>query len=880
MMILDSLRPGRRTACRGDEERIRQCRARCENFRLLLSANAEALDAMADMNDSLIGERPFGMTQVRSHCVKAASGVSRMIDRLCRMAPGRHDALKDVFNRIVLEINEIVKPVEGPIHGPLCVPLSRARRQMAGDIGPKMAMLGEARHLLGVTVPQGFVITAAAFRRFLLQSGLRDEIDRMIQVAEAEELDALFALESRISRLIAEAPFPDGLEEAVAEELERMNSDGSLRLAVRSSAVGEDLPGISFAGQYRTVLNVVPSEVLEAYREVVASMYSVSAMTYRLNRGIGGEELAMCVGCMRMVPARAGGVAYSVDPMDATGRTLSVSAVPGLPVGVVDGNASPDVWSLDRDSLEIVSGSVPEKTWKYGQAEGGGLERVPVNGHGSASVLGPEELDRLARLVLRLESEFDGPQDVEWAVAEDGGLILLQCRPLDREEDAFVAPRGDAQHLLLSGGIPASPGVGAGRPYVVDKDADMLGFPDCAVLVARNARPRLAAILPKAAAFVAENGSATGHLANVAREFSIPAVVGLKGAVDMLAGVETVTVSGTHGEIYSGRRSEMFPDSVCRLSVMEGTPVMEKLQKVVPLVTPLNLLHADGPEFAPEHCRTLHDLTRYCHEMGVREMFRGNGDMPLGRRLVAERTMQYWIVDLGEGISRDADPESDTVDLEHICSDPMLALWRGMTAMPWQGPPAPDARGLVDLFGQAAANPALSPELGSSMADRNYFMIDRHYCNLQSRYGFHFSTVEGHAGPDSGENYVFFQFKGGAAAQDRRELRAELIRRVLEPLGFVTEVRGDALYARMENEEASVVLDAMVVLGHLAVHTRQLDMAMTGPEVVDAYLKRIETEIETFLHPTGKPDSIPHPHPQGPGRSGADGEPESGEDSQ
>ncbi len=98
---------------------------------------------------------------------------------------------------------------------------------------------------------------------------------------------------------------------------------------MRSSALGEDAREASFAGQYRSILNVSPEYLILSYKEIVASKYSVPAMTYRLNKGFLDEEIIMCVGCMAMIEAEAAGVMYSTDPGGIGRQEIVINAVFG-----------------------------------------------------------------------------------------------------------------------------------------------------------------------------------------------------------------------------------------------------------------------------------------------------------------------------------------------------------------------------------------------------------------------------------------------------------------------------------------------------------------------------------------------------------------------
>jgi len=830
-----------------DAETRERFLAKSENFRLLLAANNKALEAMAEMQEATRSGGVLGIAHVRAQSLKVAAGVRQMIERLCRMAPGRYEELRGVFNDIVQAMDRALSAQAARPAGPLILHMSDIRAGSMPETGSKMALLGEVRSALGVHVPEGFAVTASAFHLFMERARLTDEINRLIQIHGCQGLEALRALEESIRNAIDMAPLPPELEAAMHTACERL---GNPRLAVRSSALGEDAEGASYAGQFLSKLGIGPRQLPDAYRAVLASLYSATAMTYTLNRGLREDEMVMPVGCMEMVRAVAGGVAYTRSPIGGNGRRIVINGVPGLPCAVVDGSSQADSWVVDRKTMTVIDREIAEKSVRYVLRSDGGVGKEKVYGEACmAPAVSDTDVLRLARTAARIEEHFKHPQDIEWALSRDGRIIILQCRPLAVcTLPVSPPPDNDADRpfALLSGATPASPGAASGYVFKVETDEDVLRFPDGAVLLARNARPQLSALLPRASALVTEFGSAAGHLANVSREFGIPALIGAPGAMDRLSGVSIVTVNGSTGTIYLGHRQEQVHAAAKRCEPPEPTTVSQVLETVLTLIAPLNLTDPESPDFRPEQCRSLHDITRFCHEKGVAEMF-AEGGRPAGnaRRLKAERTMQYWLVDIGGGTTGSDDDK--TISLEDVRSNAMQALWKGMTAVQWEGPPPVCVRGFISVLASAARNPALSPGAANAMGERSYFIVGRNYCNLQSRFGFHFCTIEGFAGDDPGENYALFQFQGGGADMLRRNARAGLVADILEQRGFIVEVRDDALFARLEGVSRQAVERAMAMLGYLLMHTRQIDMVMADPEAILRYRNKFEADMETLL---------------------------------
>ena len=851
----------RRTAPNDAEtERLKvDFKDRYHHFKLLLNANNQALQKMADIEQGLQGRFSFGMAFVRDRCTSVSVNVLQMIRHLERLAPQKYSPLHARFTLLNQQINEILSLKKRSDEERLVIPLDAVDENMAGLVGNKMAMLGEVKNKLHLHVPEGFAVTTHAYERFLVETGLRDEINRLVQTADINHVEGLYALSIRIRQKIIQSDMPSDIAEAIQGAWKNLETrvQGPLRVAMRSSALGEDAEGSSFAGQYNSELNVGSDDLLDTYKRVIASKYSLQAMTYRLNRGFRDEETPMAVGCLQMIDAVAGGVIYSRDPIDSKQDAVLINSVWGLAKTVVDGAAPCDSFVLSRRAPhEVIQEKIGYKGLKYACCDtDSGLCRENIDKATAARAsLYHGQQTRLAEIALLLEDHNGYPQDIEWAIGPDGNIYILQSRALHQKQvspdNASASFDGqENETVIIHGGITASAGAACGEVFVVEKHADAIRFPKGAVLVTRQALPAWAALLNRAVAVVTAQGGVAGHLASVAREFDIPALFGLEADIEKLVHGMPVTVDADHRKIYAGCVQALIDPNRSTPRISPEQPVYRLLKRASDLIVPLNLLDPDGRDFVPEKCRTYHDMTRFIHEKSVLEMFNFGKDHSFpersGKQLYYHVPMQWWVLNLDDGFKEEV--TGKYVRLENILSIPMLAFWKGFAAVPWDGPPAIDRRGLVSVMFQSTTNPALVTGVRSRYAEQNYFMISKHFCSLNSRLGYHFSTLETLVSDRDRENYISFQFKGGAADHHRRTGRAVFIGDILECYGFWVKIREDHLGARLEQENLAYMNERLAILGYLTLHTRQLDMIMNNSKQVAYYQAKLKDDIDKHI---------------------------------
>ncbi len=266
-----------------------------------------------------------------------------------------------------------------------------------------------------------------------------------------------------------------------------------------------------------------------------------------------------------MVDAGAGGVMYSADPGNIRHECIIINAAWGLGKSVVDGSMVPDLFVLSKEDPKIILKkeiSAKKQQLVSGALEGTRLANITEE-QASKPAITDAQAALLGKLALRLEKHFGAPQDIEWAFEPDSSVLILQSRPLmvpgkkpiginDISESKVDLP------VILTGGVTASPGAGSGPAFVVETTVDMLQFPKGAVLVAGNPLPKWAALLNSAVAVITDKGGVTGHLAAVAREFKVPALLGTSVATEHIRNGDLITVDATGCAVYAGRAEALL----------------------------------------------------------------------------------------------------------------------------------------------------------------------------------------------------------------------------------------------------------------------------------------------------------------------------------
>jgi pyruvate,water dikinase len=480
---------------------------------------------------------------------------------------------------------------------PYVIPFDAVTLSDLAKVGGKNASLGELLRELrpaGVRVPDGFAVTADAFRRHIDAAGLSDLIYPALARLDVQDVTALAAEGQRIRKLISSAPLPDALVsqiKAAYRQLSAHYEETETDVAVRSSATAEDLPTASFAGQQETYLNVRGDLALcNAVRDCMASLFTDRAIVYRAERGFDHRAVALSVGVQKMVRSdlASAGVIFTLDTETGFRDVVMITGAWGLGETVVQGRVNPDEFWVHKRTLAagyrpIIRRERGDKSVKLVYAQDGKQtvkEQRVAREDRAKLVLNDDEILELARWAVRIEQHYSEraghplPMDIEWAKdGRSGQLFIVQARP-ETVHSQVSAPtlevfRLRGKGVLITHGKSVGSGVATGKARVVQSPRDLASFQPGEVLVAPMTDPDWEPVMKRASAIVTDHGGRTCHAAIVSRELGVPCVVGTGDASIVISNGQDVTVScaeGDEGKVYDGilkyDREEIDPASL------------------------------------------------------------------------------------------------------------------------------------------------------------------------------------------------------------------------------------------------------------------------------------------------------------------------------
>ncbi len=424
-------------------------------------------------------------------------------------------------------------------------------------VGGKGANLGEMTNA-GIVVPQGYNITIEGYDQFMEANDLHDKVMDVLVELDVHDTAALQKASKKIRDKMELAPIPEDLQGLIIDAYEEAIKDfPDSFVAVRSSATAEDLPDASFAGQQETFLNVKGHDMLlDSVRKCWSSLFTPRAIFYREQHGFEHKDVKLSVVIQRMINSDTSGIMFTSDVTLGKPYCL-IEAGWGLGEMIVSGTVTPDTYIVKKKDKSIHNKIIGKQHEYMIRNDDGGSLRIEVPEEKKAVQKIPDDhIIEVAEAGITIEDHYKFPMDVEWAI-EDDVLYILQARPVtteikegdEEEEDEATT----TEHKILVKGLPASPGVGAGKVVVVDSMDDLPKVKQGDIMVTVMTTPDMVPAMVRAAAIVTDEGGMTCHAAIVSRELGIPCIVGTTKGTSVLKDGMTVTVDGKLGQVFEGK---------------------------------------------------------------------------------------------------------------------------------------------------------------------------------------------------------------------------------------------------------------------------------------------------------------------------------------
>ena len=451
------------------------------------------------------------------------------------------------------------------------------------EVGGKNASLGEMYNQLkpmGVNVPNGFALTADAYRTFCHENQLNTKLEEVLLLLDKKNYTNLSEIGKNARTLLLNATLPKTICEEIKgayQFLSQQCETNTLSVAVRSSATSEDLPTASFAGQMQSFLNITnEQQLMEAIQHCYASLYTDRAIKYRYDRNFQDEDLAISVGIQQMVRSdrASSGVVFTIDPDTGFKNTLIINSIWGLGENIVQGKSTPDEWVVFKPTLQngnwnpILRKKAGKKEFTLIYADENvnpSIENTVVNRLTSVEKqnqfsLTDQEVIQLSQWCNSIEKHYRKPMDIEWA--KDGvtnKIYIVQARPETVHGKEFNAINTTyklkQKGQIIAKGMALGSKIASGKARFLNSPLDGPLLQKGEILVADATNPDWDPILKKAAGIITNKGGRTSHAAIVARELGTVAIVGCGNASKFIKNGQEITLScaeGKEGIVYNG----------------------------------------------------------------------------------------------------------------------------------------------------------------------------------------------------------------------------------------------------------------------------------------------------------------------------------------
>ena len=448
-------------------------------------------------------------------------------------------------------------------------------------VGGKNASLGEMYCNLtkkGVSIPNGFAVTAYAYRYLLKKAKIERKIKQILSGLNTNDMQDLSERGKKAREAILQAEFPEELAKAVTQAYEKLCREygPDVDVAVRSSATAEDLPDASFAGQQESYLNIKgKKDLLEACKKCFASLFTNRAISYREDKGFSHFKIYLSIGIQKMVRSdlASSGVMFSIDTETGFRNAVLINGSYGLGENIVKGTVNPDQFYVFKPALKkgfkpIISKKLGAKKIRMIYDKKAATKNIKVpESQRKKFCINDDDIIKLAKWAVIIEDHYSKkarkfkPMDMEWA--KDGRLnklFIVQARPetVQSQKDANILEEYSLKEKgnVILRGLSVGTKIASGKAHVIKNARDIKNFKAGEVLITEKTDPDWEPIMKIASAIVTNKGGRTAHAAIVARELGIPAIVGTEKGTHAIKNGQDVTISCAEGEVgnvYKGK---------------------------------------------------------------------------------------------------------------------------------------------------------------------------------------------------------------------------------------------------------------------------------------------------------------------------------------
>lgn len=428
-------------------------------------------------------------------------------------------------------------------------------------VGGKGANLGEMYNL-GIPVPNGFVVTAKAYFKFIETNKLKNKIKEILDTASVDDPDQLSQASQKIRRLIKSSPIPEDISLEIMTAYKKLCGFAGLKnipVAVRTSATAEDSADASFAGQGDTFLNTIGEvNVVNQVRACWSSLFTSRSIFYQVKNHYDHFKIGVAVPVQKMVQSEISGITFTLNPVTNDKKEIVVETIWGLGEYIVQGIVTPDQYLVDKSNWEIkFENHVPQKVQLTRFEDGNKEVSVPKYKQNRPKIDHSMVL-KIAKLAQKLHNHYGRAQDIEFAI-EKGKLYFVQTRPITTvdvsQKKLDTQNKIDANLKPLLIGEAASPGCATGVAIIINSPKEIERVSKGQILVTQMTTPDFVPAMKKVNGIVTDRGGQTSHAAIVSRELGVPCVVGTNNATKIIKEGDILTVDGTNGKIYSGEFS-------------------------------------------------------------------------------------------------------------------------------------------------------------------------------------------------------------------------------------------------------------------------------------------------------------------------------------